>query len=279
MVSVSNFSGAPDYNQSLYAALGNYNSGNNPNNPGATPGQECEMVGGVQVCHGQYDLSDSRWHFFQFDSGNATVTSPSNKSEQIAVERGSFAFFFDAPGNWTIDFGGANATVQVSKAGDGYEYRVFPPKQPATGLATADFSPFAIALLLLALGAAAYYYSKTFSAPAFSKSADQDAIAISFNPKNRAFHSLEITDIVPPGSKAFGFSEPPASEKETVLGTSVHWRRKELAPGQEWKISYSMRPPAEKLRHASLRAADSRGKELALSSKTAAAKQDRSPSH
>ena len=206
-------------------------------------------------------------------AGDVEIIDPDGKSVwRTLASDGAFGFFFDREGEWTIKYGNHSKKVSVlrereprpsvAQLGSNNESLV----GGATGLAASGVDPaWLVLLLLLVLAAVLVWYYLVYSATRVEKKFAGDAVTIKVVNRVAELRGLELTDVAPEQFGAREFSEPP-QVAETVIGTSLKWKRDNLAKGSGWTVSYKLPGAKGKLKHASLTAKTPQGKEVKASS-------------
>ncbi|MGC8851045.1 MAG: hypothetical protein ACP5O3_02320, partial [Candidatus Micrarchaeia archaeon] len=216
-------------------------------------------------------------HTVRVDGGKAgdavKIISPAGKVyERVLGGDGSFDFFFDEEGVWRIDYGNHSKEVRVSR-----ERIAAPPKKEvkaqdkasestATGFFAAGFGGGLewLAVLLVAAALVAARLLAGRRGASLRKKLESGVVTIEVRAGSKPLKNLVLTDVVPEGCAAAKASEK-AARKETVLGTALKWKKKELGKGGKWVVRYDLIGRPEKLKHAELRAESSDGEVVASS--------------
>ncbi|MEW5954963.1 MAG: hypothetical protein AB1626_00295 [Candidatus Micrarchaeota archaeon] len=201
-------------------------------------------------------------------AGDVEVIDPDGKSVWKTLDRdGAFGFFFDREGDWTIKYGNHSKVVKVVR-----EREPLPSVAQldsgneslagATGLAIAGVDELWLSLLfLLLLLAALLWYYFVYATLRVEKKFAGDAVTIKVTNRKADLRNVELTDVAPEQFGAREFSEQPELG-ETVLGTSLKWKRENLAKGGEWIVSYKLPGAKGKLKHASVVGRTVKGREV-----------------
>jgi len=114
--------------------------------------------------------------------------------------------------------------------------------------------------LLLLLGVLAWYFF-FYAVLGVEKRFSGDIVTLKVVNRKADLYDVELMDVSPEEFGAREFSEPPETS-ETVLGTSLKWKRESLPKGGEWIVSYRLPGAKGRLKHASVRGKTVKGREV-----------------
>ncbi|NYZ75119.1 hypothetical protein H0O03_02550 [Candidatus Micrarchaeota archaeon] len=249
----------------------------NPSATSSPPGNESGSLDGIDI-RVPSEIAPGYQTVYVFDagspaSGDVEIIGPDGKSVwRTLASDGAFGFFFDKEGEWTIKYGNHSKKINVAR-----EREPLPsvaqlgssndsPVGGATGLAAAGGDPLWMALiLLLVLAAVLSWYFLVYATLHVEKKFSGETVTLKVVNRNAELRELELTDVAPEEYGAREFSEPPELG-ETVLGTSLKWKRENLPKGGEWIVSYKLPGAKGKLKHASVVGRTAKGKEAKAAS-------------
>ncbi len=183
---------------------------------------------------------------------------------------GCVEFFFDAPGVWSVEFGGvvkkarvvSRATPSPSLALGELGERV----EPVTGFAFLGVAPEWLALLFLLVALLAFLWYKLFYAVVrVRKFVDGKSVRLLVANRRADLKNLALTDYLPEEVSASDYSEAPERVKETISGTVLVWRKGELKKGATWELNYSLSKELERVKPAELEAETASGAKVKAS--------------
>ena len=274
---------AQENNQQNELTQGRSNSSASPTptpNPSATSspsGNESGSLDGIDI-RVPSEIAPGYQTVYVFDagspaSGDVEIIGPDGKSVwRTLASDGAFGFFFDREGEWTIRYGNHSKKIKVVR-----EREPLPSVAQlgssndsliggATGFAVGGVDPLWMALLLLlVLAAVLSWYFLVYTTLHVEKKFSGETITLKVVNRNAELRELELTDVAPEEYGAREFSEPPELG-ETVLGTSLKWKRENLLKGGEWIVSYKLPGAKGKLKHASVVGRTAKGKDVKAAS-------------
>lgn len=198
------------------------------------------------------------------------IRSPDGRVFSRELYDGCVEFFFDVPGEWTVEFGGVakkalvvvHAKPSPSLALDELSGR----EAPATGFAVFGMASEWLALLFLLVALLVLLWYKLFYAVVrMRKFVDGKNVRLLVTNRRGDLKNLVLTDFVSEEISASDFSEQSASVKETISGTVLVWRKGELKKGGVWEVKYSLSKELERVKPAELEAETASGAKVKAS--------------
>jgi len=180
---------------------------------------------------------------------------------------GCVEFFFDVPGEWSVEFGGvvkkarvvARASPSPSLALDELSER----EALVTGFAFFGLAPEWLALVLLLIALLAFLWYKLFYAVVrLRKFVDGKNVRLVVVNRRADLKNVVLTDFVSEEVSASDFSEQPVNVKETISGTVLVWRKGELKKGGVWEVKYLLDKELERVKPAEFEAETVAGKKI-----------------
>lgn len=228
---------------------------------------------GFGIAHGQVTENGKA------AGGAVEIISPSGKRYvRILGIDGSFDFYFDEEGNWQIKYKNTLKEIRVSREPVPSQETILinetneQEKQQqlsissGTGLFAAAASNWSVLIGLLAIIALGILAGKglVLSGRKLTKTFKKGIITIEVSAGKDDLKNLVLTDVIPEGAQVMGL-DVECSQKDTVIGIALKWRKKELGKGQKWKIEYVLSGAKEKLRPAEIKAETKKGQIVLIS--------------
>ena len=201
--------------------------------------------------------------------GSVEFVSPSGKTFVRSLRNGKTTFYFDEAGEWRVTFKDTSKIVKVIEeepqapaAAPSEVTGEEPSKQ--TGLFMVSFAPSQIGLALLLLALLAYLsYAYWWKRVVITKKYDGKRVVITVENRKETLKNVELLDLAPEESEVKTPENAEASD--TITGTAIKWKKKELKKGEKWMVSYGLKKADEKnFKPVELKGLNEAGKEVAF---------------
>ena len=201
--------------------------------------------------------------------GSVEFESPSGKTFVRSLRNGKTNFYFDEAGEWIVSFNETTKTVNVveeepqAPAASPSEVNGEEPSKE-TGLFLAGAAPWQMGLALLLLALLAYLaYAYWWKRVVITKKYDGKRVVINVENRKQKLKNVELLDLAPEGSEVKTPENAEASD--TITGTAIKWKKKELKKGGKWMVSYGLKNADEKnFKPVELKGVNEEGKEVAF---------------